>query len=139
MYANRLRVSPPSAPVRLLLIEPAPAVAAPIRGLLEQNGVEVEVVSSAAEAREQDLSSFALMVVDVHLQEREGLLFVQWLQRSQAHLVGRVVVITADDHGELSRELSALDVCDIVPKPIDADEILRAVFECLEKNPADVH
>ena len=79
------------------------------------------------------------MVVDVHLQEREGLLFVQWLQRSQAHLVGKVVVITADDHGELSRELSALDVCDVVPKPIDADEILRAVFECLEKNPADVH
>lgn len=119
--------------VRLLLIEPSETVAAPIRALLEQNDFTVEVVPTIAEARAGDLTRFALLVVDVRRADRDGLGFVQWLHREESHMVGRVVVISADDGVE--DELIALGVCDLVPKPVNAQEILRAVFECLEKNP----
>lgn len=121
---------------RLLLIEPSETTAIPIRALLEQNGFTVDVVHGIAEARE--LSSYALLVVDVRRGDHDGLRFVQRLHREKSHLVGRIVVISADDGDALAEELSAVDVCDIVPKPVNAEEILRAVFECLEKNPVAV-
>jgi DNA-binding response OmpR family regulator len=127
------------APHRLLLVEPSETAALAIRGLLEQNGFVVEVVASATEARERDLASYALLVIDVHRREQDGLRFVHSLHRTHPHFLGRVVIISADDHSELTRELAEIGVCDIVPKPIDAQEILRAVFECLEKTPAAVH
>ena len=88
-----------------------------------------------AEARTRDLANYSLLVVDVHRNDREGLEFVHWLHHEHSHLVGRVVVISADDADALAHELDAMGVCDIVPKPVNAQEILRAVFECLEKNP----
>lgn len=119
--------------VRLLLIEPSDTVAAPIRALLEQNDYLVEVLPTVAEARGGDLTRFALLVVDVRRADQEGLEFVQWLHREESHLVGRVVVISADEGVE--DELIALGVCDLLPKPVNAQEILRAIFECLQKNP----
>jgi DNA-binding response OmpR family regulator len=118
----------------LLLIEPSESTATPIRALLEQNDFLVDVVHSVAEAR--DLSKYALLVVDMRRGDHEGMQFVQRLHREESHLVGRIVVISADDGHLLEQELHALDVCDVVPKPVNAEEILRAVFECLEKNPA---
>lgn len=123
-------------PYRLLLVEPSASVAAPIRGLLEQNHFLVDVAESVSEARSRDLDSAALLIVDVRRDDREGLSFVQWLHREESHLVGRVVVISADDSETLQRDLEALGVCDVIPKPVNAEEILRAVYECLEKNPA---
>lgn len=123
-------------PYRLLLIEPSASIAAPIRALLEQNDLAVDVVEGPGDARSRDLTAYAILVVDVRRDDRDGLSFVQWLHREHSHLVGRVVVISADDSEALQQDLVALDVCDVVPKPVNAEEILRAVFECLEKTPA---
>ena len=117
---------------RLLLIEPSASIAAPIRGLLEQNRFLVDVVENIADARTRDLAGYAALIVDVR---RDDLQFVQWLHQNHSHLVGRVVVISADDHAMLVSELEHLGVCDVVPKPVNAEEILRAVFECLELSP----
>lgn len=118
---------------RLLLIEPSESTAVPIRALLEQNGFTVDIAQSIADAR--DLTRYALLVVDVRRDDHDGLRFVQQLHRDESHLVGRIVVISADDSKALEQDLAALGVCDVVPKPVNAEEILRAVFECLEKNP----
>ena len=123
-------------PYRLLLIEPSATTAAPIRALLEHNEYQVEVVSTIAEARARDLTQFAVLIVDVRREDRDGLLFVQWLHQVHSHLAGRVVVISADDSKALEQDLVELGVCDVVPKPVNAEEILRAVMECLGKNPA---
>ena len=121
---------------RLLLIEPIATTAVPIRAFLEQHDFLVDVVGSTAEARECDMSHYAVLIVDLRRDDRESLVFVQWLHQVHSYLVGRVVVISADDADALATDLSELDVCDIVPKPINAQEILRAVLECLEKSPA---
>jgi len=123
------------APYHLLLIEPVPTVAAPIRAFLEQSEFTVDVVSTTSEAKERDLAAYAVLIVDVRRDDAEGMAFVQWLHRAESQLVGRVVVISADDATAMERDLVALGVCDVVPKPVNAQEILRAVYECLEKNP----
>ena len=117
---------------QLLLIEPSKTIAAPIRALLEQNQFLVDVIEDIADARARDLSGYAALIVDVR---QDDLQFVQWLHQNHSHLIGRVVVISADDHAMLVRELEQLGVCDVVPKPVNAEEILRAVFECLELSP----
>ncbi len=121
---------------RLLLIEPSASTSAPIKAFLEQNNFAVDVLTTTAEARECDFTRYAVLIVDLQRTEREGLIFVQWLHQVHSELVGRVVVISADDADALAADLSELDVCDVVPKPINAQEILRAVLECLEKSPA---
>lgn len=121
---------------RLLLIEPSPTTAAPIRAFLEQHDFLVDVTSSTGEAREMDAKPYAVIIVDVRADDREGLLFVQWLHQVHSHLVGRVVVMSAGDGAVIARDLEQLGVCDIVPKPVNAQEILRAVLDCLEKSPA---
>lgn len=120
---------------RLLLIEPSDTTAAPIRALLEQNGFRVDPVSNIHEARARDLAPYGVIIVDIHRRDRDALLFVQWLHQQHSHLIGRVVVVSADSSEELAQELDSLGVCDIVPKPVDAEEILRAVLECLELTP----
>ncbi|HEX2123945.1 MAG TPA: hypothetical protein VHL59_20130 [Thermoanaerobaculia bacterium] len=119
-------------PYRLLLIEPSPTVAAPIRALLEQNRFAVDHMATTAEARTRDLSVYAALIVDV---KPDDLLFVQWLHRVHSHLTGRVIAIAADDGDGLQKQLTDLGVCDLVPKPVNAQEILRAVFDCLEESP----
>lgn len=121
-----------NAPYRLLLIEPSQSTAAPIRALLEHNAFVVDHVATTAEARAGVLSHYAVLVVDV---QGDDLLFVQWLGQNHSHLIGRVVVISAGAHEPLVEELARLGVCDIVPKPVNAEEIVRAVFECLELSP----
>ena len=121
---------------RLLLIEPSPTTAAPIRAFLEQHDFMVDVVATTREARERAIKPYAVIIVDVRRDDREGLLFVQWLHQVHSELVGRVVVVSGDDGDALAADLAELDVCDIVPKPVNAQEILRAVLDCLEKSPA---
>ena len=120
---------------RLLLIEPSPTVAAPIRAYLEHHDFTVDVVHGVSEARDFDMKHYAVIIVDLRRSDRESLLFVQWLHQEHSFLLGRVVVMSADEAGALAQDLSGLGVCDIVPKPINANEILRAVRECLEKSP----
>lgn len=120
---------------RLLLIEPSATTAAPIRAFLEQHDFLVDVINTTSGAREHDLTPYAVIIVDVAHDDRDSLVFVQWLHQVHSHLVGRVVVVSADDADLLGGDLSELGVCDIVPKPVNAQEILRAVLDCLEKSP----
>jgi DNA-binding response OmpR family regulator len=120
---------------RLLLIEPSPAVAAPIRAYLEHHEFTVDVVDELDDARGYDMKRYAVIIVDLRRTDRDSLLFVQWLHQVHSFLLGRVVVMSADESDALAHDLSNLGVCDILPKPINANEILRAVRECLEKSP----
>ena len=122
-------------PYRLLLVESNETAAAPVRALLQQQGFEVDLSPSTSHARSLDLSAYALLIVDIHRSDPEGLAFVQWLYGVHSQLTGRVVVISADESEALARELTSMDVCDVVPKPVDAEEILQAVFDCLEIRP----
>jgi CheY-like chemotaxis protein len=51
----------------------------------------------------------------------------------------RLVVISADAADRIQTELAATGICDIVPKPVCAEDILAAVEQCLDNSSARVH
>lgn len=81
-----------------------------------------------------------VFIIDVNPADAEGgLAFLHHLKTSAEHLLPRVVVLSNDAPERISRELFAIGICDIVPKPVRAEDILAAVEECLDKTPARVH
>ncbi|HEX2834056.1 MAG TPA: response regulator [Thermoanaerobaculia bacterium] len=120
---------------RVLLSEPNAAVATAVRVVLEQKSFAVDVVADLAEIRSRNLSPYAALVIDVHREPRHGLDLVEWIYRERAELLPRVIVITGDDADAIREALATTGVCDVVIKPVNATEILRAVIECLENSP----
>ncbi|MCU1349731.1 MAG: response regulator [Acidobacteria bacterium] len=125
----------PRSQPRILLIEESVAIAAPIKALLEQNDFRVDLASDCTEVMETVDQSYAIIIVDLKLSSDSGFTFVQWLHTTRGHLLARVIVISGDEHGSVAKRLAEIGICDLLPKPVDAEEILRTIWECLEKAP----
>lgn len=120
---------------RILIVEPSENVATTLRAVLEEHDFAVDVVEHARDVELASLGAYAVLIVDVRLEDRSGFALLDRVHHDAAHLAGRVVVISADDSEVVTRELDLLGVCGIVPKPIHSEEIVRAVFECLGSDP----
>jgi DNA-binding response OmpR family regulator len=120
---------------RVLLCEPNAAIATAVRVVLEQNAFAVDVIHESNEMRSRDLSIYAALVIDVHREPRRGFDTIEWLYRDRSDLLPRVVIITADDPDAVREAFDTSGVCEVVIKPVNANDILRAVQECLEKSP----
>jgi DNA-binding response OmpR family regulator len=125
----------PRVQARILFIEESRNIAAPIQALLEQNGFEVDLAADPADVMDRIDQPYAIVLIDIKLASDASFTFMQWLQTTRAHLIARVIVISADAHEPLVQRLTEIGVCDLVPKPIEAETILRAIWECLEKAP----
>jgi len=125
----------PRSQPRILLIEESIAIATPIKALLEQNDFRVDLAGDCTEVMEVVDQSYAMIVVDLKLSSATGFTFMEWLQSTRAHLLPRVIVISGDEHSAIRKRLDDIGICDMVPKPVDAEVILRAIWECLEKAP----
>jgi DNA-binding response OmpR family regulator len=121
--------------VRVLVVEAAESVAKPLRGLLEQHEFIVDMVANSAEASAVELAKYAALIVDLKVGDGEALGLLERLHREKSHLVGRVVVMTSAAEADIVAALEAIGVCDVVPKPLNAEEIVRAVLDCLEHSP----
>jgi DNA-binding NarL/FixJ family response regulator len=121
---------------RVLIVEPSENVATTLRAVLEEHELAVDVVPHAQDVDLDRVADYAVLIIDVHRENGAAFALLDRVHRSVAHLAGRIVVMSADDSDAIARELDLLGVCGIVPKPVDAEEIVRAVFECLGKEPA---
>ena len=121
---------------RILVVEAAESIAKPLCALLEQHEFTVDLAANAAAASTLDLAKYAALVVDLKLEDRHALELLERLHREKSHLVGRVVVMTSAVAEEIVAALEAIGVCDVVPKPLNAEEIVRAVLDCLEHSPS---
>jgi DNA-binding response OmpR family regulator len=121
---------------RVLVVEAAESVAKPLCALLEQHDFVVDLAPESTEAAALDLSVYAALVIDLDLGDAGALALLERLHREQSHLVGRVVVMTSSAAEEIVVALEAIGVCDVVPKPLNAEEIVRAVLDCLEHSPS---
>jgi DNA-binding response OmpR family regulator len=121
---------------RVLVVEAAESIAKPLCALLEQHEFAVDVVSQSTETSGLDLTRYAALVIDLTLGDGDALALLERLHRDKSHLVGRVVVMTSSVEKEIVTALEAIGVCDVVPKPLNAEEIVRAVLDCLEHSPA---
>lgn len=118
------------------MVEAAESVAKPLCALLEQHDFTVDLVADSVKAAALDLSVYAALVIDLKLGDADALALLERLHREQSHLVGRVVVMTSSIAEEIVAALEAIGVCDVVPKPLNAEEIVRAVLDCLEHSPS---
>ena len=121
---------------RVLVVEAAESIAKPLCALLEQHKFTVDRVERSTEASALDLTKYAALVIDLRLEDRDALALLERLHRDKSHLVGRVVVMTSSVAEEIVAALEAIGVCDVVPKPLNAEEIVRAVLDCLEHSPS---
>jgi DNA-binding NtrC family response regulator len=120
---------------KVLVVEPAESIAIPLRALLEQHGLEVDVVAVGDEVATRDLKNYAALVIDLKTGRDDAFAFLAELHFHHPHLSGRIVVMSATAAAEVIAALDALGVCGVVAKPLDAEEIVQAVLECLEHSP----
>lgn len=126
---------------RILFVSDHPEVAVAVGAALQTQDFDVHRAANKPEAAARlESGDYDVFIIDVNLADAEGgLAFLGHLKTSAEHLLPRVVVISTDAHERISRELLAIGICDIVPKPVRAEDILAAVEECLDKTSARVH
>lgn len=126
---------------RVLFVSDHPEVAVAVGAALSTQHFDVQRASNKADAAARlDAGDYDAFIIDIDLNHDEGgLAFLRYLKMSAEHLLPRVVVISAEAPERVSHELHAIGICDIVPKPVRAEDILAAVEECLDKSSARVH
>ncbi len=124
---------------RILFLEPVETARNAVSAYLESHGFEVDGVETESDALARLPNGYGVLVIDVSLEGRRGFGVVEHIVERVPELLTRVVVITADDSERVRQELARIGVCEIVPKPIRADEILQAVRDCLKAAAASLY
>jgi len=109
-----------SAKPLIFVVEDSPANQLLFRAVLEGAGYEVEVASTAAEARERLAAvSPALILMDVQLPGEDGLSLTRWLKFMHETSSIPVVALTASTRAR-DREAAMVAGCTgFISKPID--------------------
>lgn len=125
---------------RILLVETDGSVGVPLRAGLELNAFDVESSEDDQGAIERMAEeTFDVVVIDVRLSRRNGLGLLEHIGRTLPDFLTRIVVISGDVAADVTREMKAIGVCDVVPKPVHLDTIVEAIRDCLEKTSSTVH
>lgn len=112
----------------VLLIDDDPAVRGLLAAVLSRDGIPSEAVHNGVEAiarlRHRDYDA---IVLDLMLPELNGFEVLRFLKAERAHLLGRVVVITAASEATLHHFDDRQYVAAMLRKPFDIAELSAAV------------
>jgi DNA-binding response OmpR family regulator len=119
------------SPIRVLVVDDERFFREAIRELLEGEGIEVRLASSAAEALEAaEDPSVGVAVLDIQLPDQSGLSVLRTLRDRRPAL--RVVMLSAHTDQEYVLEALRLGACDYLAKPLHEEEVKLAVRRALE-------
>ena len=117
---------------RVLVVEDEPLLAHVIACLLEEAGFAVHVAPHGRAAIESlRVERFALVVTDLMMPEVDGERLVTWM-RGEGALATPVIVLSAARSPALVQRMAALDVHEVLQKPLDMDRFVahaRALAE----------
>ncbi|AOH85007.1 two-component system response regulator [Sphingomonas panacis] len=122
--------------MRILLIEDEAGMATALRTVLEREGIVVDHVANAADAREAARSGTAdLILLDRTLPDGDGLALIPGIRRDSPGVP--IIVISA--RGDVTDRVSGLDTGadDYLPKPFAMEEMLARV-RAVRRRPASV-
>jgi len=122
--------------MRILLIEDEAGMATALRTVLEREGIVVDHVANAADAREAARSGTAdLILLDRTLPDGDGLALIPDIRRDNRGVP--IIVISA--RGDVTDRVSGLDTGadDYLPKPFAMEEMLARV-RAVRRRPASV-
>jgi signal transduction histidine kinase/DNA-binding response OmpR family regulator len=119
----------PARGQRVLLCEDDPELAGQMKTILTSDGFDVDLVSSASQARDALAEGgFAAMTLDFELPDEDGLKFFRTLRADDRYRSLPVVVVSADaDEGQTEDGTDTIGVVDWIQKPIATDRLLRAL------------
>ncbi len=103
-----------------------------IQEILTDEGYEVTVAASAAEARmASDKSKFDLVLLDIWMPETDGItLLREWSEQGEPHCP--VVIMSGHGTVDTAVEATRLGAFDFVEKPLSIAKLLRTVERALE-------
>lgn len=126
-----------AGPLRVLVVEDVPTVAAAMRAALLQAGMEVETVTTGAEAlASKDRFRPEIALVDLELPDMNGIKLVEAFARD-----GDVGVLVVTSNDEIGMRVAGLETGadDYIVKPVPARELvarIQAVHRRMSKPPA---
>jgi len=119
----------------LLLLDDDAPLRTRLGRALESRGFEPVLVGSVAEAIEAvKVKAPAYAVLDLRLEDGNGLQVVETIQKARPD--ARVVMLTG--YGNIATAVAAVKAgaVDYLPKPADADDVLRALLARKDEAPA---
>lgn len=124
---------------RILVAEDSPVTQDLLKLVLEQHGHTVDLVSDGEKALAAlNAGSYDVALVDFHLPKLDGLEVAARFREKKANAAGpRFVAITADIKGLLGHTANCENFDDVVPKPLDLEEVLGVVERDCEKSDAN--
>ena len=118
----------------VLLIDDDPAVRSLLAAVLNHDGISSERAQDGVEAiarlRRRDYDA---IVLDLMLPEMNGFDVLRFLKAERAHLLSRVVVITAASESTLRHFHDRALVHALLRKPFDIAELSAAVRACIKR------
>ena len=113
---------------RALVCEDNPDVAEVLALLLAREGLRTDVAHTAADAKSfLDQHAYSLMLVDLTLQDSDGLTLVRELRAAPATAELPIVIVSGRAHETRDRFGAVIQVVDWLQKPIDQDRLTQAV------------
>ena len=131
------RVSTAVGPLRVLMLEDVPTVAAAMRAALLQAGMDVETVATGSDALTvKDTFRPEIVLVDLELPDMNGIRLVEIFARD-----GDVGVLVVTSNDEIGMRVAGLDTGadDYIVKPVPGRELvarIQAVHRRMSKPPA---
>ena|SRR5438552_2583307 len=98
--------------------------------VLERSGFEVQQAADGREAIDQiDSDGFAAVVLDLMMPYVDGFGVIEHMARTNPAMMSKTVIATAFPRDATSRQLD--DVCRVIVKPFDIEQLISAVKECI--------
>lgn len=121
-------------PVRILVVDDEPDVAAVIAEILESDGHEVDVAHSGEDALKAiSETSFDIILTDLRMPHLDGPGLYRRLETERPDLRDRIGFLTGDTLGQRAREFLRGADCPFIEKPVTAEELRELVSGFLRK------
>ena len=115
---------------RILVVEDDSAIRKLVLRVLAREGYEIEAVSNGRDAIAcMEDNAYDAIVLDLMMPHVSGFDVLTRLRREKPDLLKKLIVITAAAERD-TREIREGDVCAIVRKPFELEELIQIVRRC---------
>jgi DNA-binding NtrC family response regulator len=119
--------------MKILVVDDEGVVLESCRRVLEQEGYEVILASTADKALDAvENEELSLLLVDIKMPERDGVYFIKKVRDKSPNIP--IIVMTGYPTPETISEAAMNGAATLIAKPFTPDELLETIERVIEKN-----